>query len=122
MRRLLVGLAFLALAACASLQAQTPAQRVYAAQSDYNALLVVAVAYESQPRCLAEVKLNCSDVKAVTEIRKADNAAHAALRAAQDTVRTPGVSDNRVNLALVGAVNAITALRTVLTTYKVLKT
>lgn len=115
MRRLSCILLVLAITACASLEAETPAQRVFAAQADYNGLLALAVAYESQPRCGAEATLACSSVKIVDRIRKADNEAHATLRGAQDVVRTPGVSDSTAKLALAVAVKAISVLRVILT-------
>lgn len=121
MKHLVIGFVLL-LAACASMEAKSPAQRVYAIQADYNALLSAAVAYESQPRCVeGQSRVNpCSDPKAVAEIRKGDDAAAAALKAAQDTVRTPGATANAVSLALTGASNAVAALRSILTTYGVM--
>lgn len=101
-----------ALGACASIEAKTPAQRIYALQADYNALLAVAVAYESRPRCAGPPRLDCSDPGAVAEIRKADTDAHAVLRAAQAVARTPGASPS--NLIFASAHAAIDALRKIL--------
>ena len=58
--RLLAPWLLAALAACASLEAQTPAQRVFALKSDYRAVLALAVAYESLPRCPVATASLCS--------------------------------------------------------------
>lgn len=105
------------LSGCASQEAQTPAQRVYALQADYNAVLAVAVTYESQKRCTTTVIAACSSVTVVNELRRGDDAARAALKAAQDTVRTPGATSSTINTVLVGAANAIQAFRTIAKTY-----
>lgn len=101
-----------ALGACASIEAETPAQRIFALQSDYNGLLAVAVAYESRPRCVGPARLDCSDAGAVAEIRKADNDAYAILRSAQAVARQPGASG--ANLIFASAQAAIDALRKIL--------
>lgn len=107
------------LGACASLTAKTPAQRVYALQADFNAPLAVAVAYESQPRCAENQSQlsGCSDAKVVAILRKGYLDAAAALKAAQDTVRTPGVEDSKITLAIAAATNAITAFKTIVETH-----
>lgn len=66
------------LAACAAPVADTPAQRVYAAQSDYAAAQLVALAYIENPSAKPAV---------VTAIRTADALAHAALAKAQAAAR-----------------------------------
>lgn len=111
----------LGLAGCATATsgAKTPAQRVFALQADYNAALNLAVAYESQPRCTPVLTSGCSSLSIVVEIRRADDAAYAAVKGAQNTVRTPGTSESTMELAMVGAANSIGALRTVLRTYKI---
>lgn len=125
MKTFLAFLMAFAIAACgtASEQAKTPAQRVFAAQADYNALLAAAVAYESQPRCAeGQSRLaRCSDPKVVEKIREADNLAFTAITAARNAVRTPGSSASDVSLAVNSAVSGIGLLRTVLLTYGVMK-
>lgn len=110
---------------CASIQASKNSQietKVFAASADYNAILSVAVAYESQPRCaVGQRPLGCSDVKVVAIIRKSDLTASAALKAAEDTARTPGVSESTAQLALTAAVNAVSALREILLVHGILK-
>lgn len=118
-RFIVLGLVAL-LAACASTIAQTPRQRAYALQSDYNGLLTAAVAYESQPRCTTVVKISCSDAKAVAEIRKADNVAYSAIASARSVAET-ATDGGTISTALTAAVNALGVLRTALLTYGALK-
>lgn len=94
-----------------SFTAKTPAQRIFAAQADYNGVLAAAVAYESQPRCSEAVVVACSNTEVVNVIRTADTAAYNALRAAQNVIRTPGVTDSATELALASAVQAVAAFR-----------
>ncbi len=119
MRKLLVLGATLFLAACAStIPGQSPAVRVLAAQADYNVILAAAVAYTDLPRCEAPAApVACSKSAVVAEIRKADVAADAALKAAQGIVRTPGVSEGAASPYIVTMLHAIAGLRTVLVTY-----
>lgn len=109
MKRILPVFLAVLLTACASLVAETPAQRVYAAQADFNAPLAAAVAYESQPRCLAgQSRLAaCSDPAVVAILRQAYRDAAAALKAAQDMVRTPGVTESKTAAAIAAARAAV---------------
>lgn len=109
-----LGLAVLFLTGCASREAETPTQRVFALQADYNALLALAVAYESQPRCGPGERLGCSDADVVAEIRRADNHAFDAIRTAQNLVRSPNARDSPVQLALAGAIEAVGLVRRIL--------
>ena len=104
----------LMIAGCASYEAsRSPlAVRMYAVQADYNTVLVAAVSYESLPRCPAESV--CSDSGIVAEIRKADNDAWAAIRAAQEMVRTPGATDGAASSAVSVARAAVDILYSVL--------
>ena len=122
MKKLIVLAALAALlAGCASLIAETPAQRVYAIQADYNGPLAAAVAYESQPRCEdGQSQLDgCSDTKVVDLLRKADNDVNAAVRAAQKTVRTPEVNDSTVKLAITTLRQAIAAFEVILANHDI---
>lgn len=113
-------LACVGLAACATREADTWQQQVFGLQADYNALLTVALVYESQPRCAAgqtTLKTGCSQSGVVAEIRRADMAAFAAIEAAQNTVRSPLASAGQITLALTAATNAVGALRKIMTTY-----
>jgi hypothetical protein len=109
------------LSGCASLIAETPAQRVYAIQADYNGPLAAAVKYESQPRCTeGQSQLEgCSDPEVVSAIRKADNDVNAAIQAAQKTVRTPGVSDSNIKLAITTLRQAIAAFEVILANHNI---
>lgn len=107
--------ALLMLGACASPVAETPAQRVYALQADYNAALAAAVAYESQPRCeQGETSLDaCSEADVVAALRRADNHAFDALQAAQAAVRE-SAGAGAVETALIAAREGVAALRKIL--------
>lgn len=109
MKRLFATIAVLLLAACASAP-QTPAQSVYAVQGSYAAALQAAVAYKQLPSCAqpAAPKL-CSDAAVVKKLQAADDAAYAALTAAQNIVRTPGAGLN-IQTAIVAAQNAVQAM------------
>ena len=85
MKYAVIGFALL-LAACASQVAQTPEQKAYALQSDYNGLLEAALTYESLPRC--DVAPDpCSDEDVVQAIRDADTVAFNALQGVQQALR-----------------------------------
>jgi len=119
MRKLLFLGAAMFLAACASaIPGQTPVDRVFAAQADYNVVLAAAVAYTDLPRCeKPAAPAACSKAAVVAEIRKADVAVNAALKAAQGIVRTPGVTEGTASPYIAAVLHAIGALRTVLVTY-----
>ena len=107
---LLVGLA----AGCASVEAETPAQRVYALKADYRAVLTVAVAYESLPRCAAARPRACSAPEVVDLLREADAKAAAALDGAERVVRSPAASDSSAALAIEAARVAVAVVRQIL--------
>ncbi len=113
-RRLLVVWLLAALAACASLEAETPAQRVFALKSDYRAALAVAVAYESLPRCPIVTTPFCSEPGVVSVLRQADRQAELALDGAEQVVRSPATSESAVALALEAARSAVAVLRQIL--------
>lgn len=122
MRKLVFGLVIL-LGACASQVAETPAQRVFALQSDYNGLLAAALTYESQPRCAAgqsSVTSPCSNPQVVADIRAVETDAARQIKAAQDTVRSGADTSTQV-LALNLASNALAGFRNVLLSRGVLK-
>lgn len=111
----------LMLAGCASWQAETPAQRAYAAQSDYNAALAVALIYESLPRCpegVTSLLAACSEAPVVEEIRKADNDAFNALERAKGIALSP--SKDGFDLALQAANAAIGLFNDVLANHNLL--
>lgn len=58
MKYLIVTLA-LVLSACTSIEAETPQQRLYAVQGEFNIALKAAAAYTSQPACTAAVVIGC---------------------------------------------------------------
>ncbi len=73
MKKFILASAFLiALGACAIFEADTLRQKVFAMGADYNAVLSVALEYESLPRCPEGVGSDeeaCSEVSVVAEIR-----------------------------------------------------
>ncbi|MDJ0944214.1 MAG: hypothetical protein QNJ30_12150 [Kiloniellales bacterium] len=101
-------------AACASLEAETPAQRVFALKSEYRAVLALAVDYESLPRCPSETTPVCSEPEVVELLRRADRRAELALDGAEQVVRSPAASEGAVALALESAGAAVAVLRQVL--------
>ena len=110
-KKLLLPILTIVLVGCASFEAKTPTQRVFAVQADFTGVLAAAVAYESQPRCVAgQTFINgCSDQKIVDILRAAYKDAFAAIKAAQDVARTPGVSDSKITLAIATATAAVNA-------------
>ena len=113
-RRLLASWLLAALAACASLEAETPAQRAFALKSDYRVLLTLAVDYESLPRCRTVTTPVCSESSVVELLRRADARAELALDEAEQVVRSPAASEGAVALAIEAARAAVAVLRQVL--------
>ena len=108
MRRVFAVVVFLLVVSCTL--PQSPAQAVYAIQGNYAAALTIAVAYTKLPDCTAGGPQVCKLPSVVSAVRKADDVAWNAIKAAQDTVRTPGISDSSITAALVSAENAVRAL------------
>lgn len=87
-----------------------PASAVFAATSTYAGALSVAVAYRQLPPCAQPVRpVLCSDAQVVKDLQRADDAAFAALTAAQRIARTPGAGAN-IPTALNAANQALAAL------------
>lgn len=107
---LLLGLA----AACAGPEARSPAQRVYALKADYRAVLTLAVAYESLPRCAAARSRACSAPAVVALLRAADAKAAAALDGAERVVRSTEASESTAALAIESARVAVAVVRQIL--------
>jgi hypothetical protein len=107
----------LALSACAMPPApKTPAQTIFDIRAAYDAtVLAPAVAYNTLSRCTETVPAPCSDPAAVTQIRKADAAAAAALDAAEDVVRHH--PDLDASAAIAAACNAVAAAQQILAIY-----
>lgn len=117
MRRFIVAALLVLLAACASTP-QTPAQSVYQVQGSYAAALQIAVTYKQLPPCQAGGPVLCSDAAVVKKLQTADDAAYAALTAAQNVVRTPGAGLN-AQTAIVAAQQAVQAMSSITATLKV---
>lgn len=114
-RRITAAVCLVVLAGCASLIAETPAQRVFAAKQDYRALLTLAVDYVELPRCHEAERTLCSDADAVARIQKIDRYVEVALDEAEGIVRTPGLTGDALSLAIRSAESAVEVLRVVLT-------
>ena len=97
---------------------QTPAQSVYQVQGSYAAALQIAVTYKQLPACQQGGPVLCSDKAIVAKLQQADDAAYAALTAAQNIVRTPGAGAN-AQTAIVAAQQATAALASITATLKV---
>ena len=119
MRKLLILAATLLLAACASIAPdQSAPSRVFAIQADYTVLVGAAARYNELPRCeRPDAPTLCSKVGVVLELRRADAAAAAALKAAQEIVRRPGYDQATASSAIATALQAVKALQTALAAY-----
>jgi hypothetical protein len=121
-RHALIFVACAALAACATQPGQpapkplTPAQQVFAIQSDYDTALSLAIAYKMLPPCPGAVL--CSDAATVTRIQAADQAANDALQAAQAQVRN-GTNAGTLAADVVAAQSAVSAFQTIANSLKV---
>lgn len=120
MRKFLLALAFISttgFVGCASDDAQ---QTVFNLRAGYVAgPLTLATHYESLVRCdpmKPEVKV-CSDAKVVDELRKADDAAKAALDNAESFVRMHGDID--ASDAIDAARAAIASMSKIITIYNI---
>jgi hypothetical protein len=93
-------------------EAVSPARAVFAAQTNYNVALAIAVAYKGLPRCAPGAPPLCSNPEVVADLQKMDTASSALLRAAQATVRTPGLGMN-AQTATMAATQAVAAFTTI---------
>lgn len=111
MKKLLLSIAILAIAACTT--PQNPAQAVYQITNNYAAALSVAVAYKRLPSCdQPAAPVLCSKVSIVKKLQDADDTAFPLLRAASNTVRAPGAGANLAT-AIVAAQNAVDAFASI---------
>lgn len=116
--------AFLSLALAVSLAAcqaiggaapKTPEQTVFSAHVAYSVALAAVEVYADLPACSDTQPAPCRSPEVAQTILKADDAAKASLDLAQETARTPGLSD------LIKAETAQRALE-VVNTYEALLT
>jgi ABC-type uncharacterized transport system auxiliary subunit len=115
--KVLLSLLFAALLSACSSIPESPAQKVFAATSAYNAALSAAVAYKKLPACgqTASPTL-CSDKGVVATVQKADNVAFEALKSAQTVVRQTGQTETSLQTAVRWATEAIAAFSRVVET------
>lgn len=98
----------------------SPQAKVFAIKTGYEAPLTLAVAYNKRPPCRQPTSpVLCRDPAVVAQLRRADDTALSALNAAENIVRTKGVSDNAINLAIATAENATKAVAAILENYGV---
>lgn len=84
-----VGLAVLLVAACTSTQvAETPAQRLFALQGEYNIALRSAAVYTNQPACSAVRTVACHDPAIKAKIIDSAHKAKSALKTARAALKT----------------------------------
>lgn len=120
---LLIVVASLSLAACASAQPTTNTaalqQKVLAAEVAYEAPLSWAVAYNQRPRCtVPKTIVLCSDPNIVVQLRRANHAVMEAFGAAMKIASTPGVTESAVVAAIAVANDAIGPLQNIMNAYK----
>lgn len=113
MRKIGALLLIVVLSACA--HPASPAQAVYEAQSKYAAALELAVQYKEWPTCSLESPVPCSKPEFVSALQLADDAAHASLMAAQETVRNPAFGKDALDSATIAAQNAVVAFSQIVT-------
>ena len=84
--------AALVLASCATLDAETPAQRLFAAQAEFNIQSRVVIVYLSRPECGGAVTIVCAkpDVKAA--LKSMATRVKAALELAKTSLETARAS------------------------------
>lgn len=95
-----------ALAACV-VAPKTPAQSVYAIESNYAAALTLAVAYKRLPLCSETTTMPCSDIVVVRKLQRADTTAITFLEGAQTAVRS---NSSNSQIAIDMAASAVAAL------------
>lgn len=118
MKRIIIVALAAFLAACTT--PSTPAQAIYAAHGGYATALAVAVAYKNLPDCaLPSAPVLCKKMAVLDVVQKADDVAYATLTGAQATIRTPGVEDSRIKLAVAAATNAVAAFQSIVQTLEV---
>ena len=74
------------LAGCAVRGAETPAQRLYAAQAEFNTYLHVAASYVQQPECSAAVQVACAEPRIKEHIKSLAREAKSLLDAARSAL------------------------------------
>lgn len=109
------------LAACAGIGGapETPAQRVFAAKTDYGAVRALALNYESLPRCSETQSDPCSETDIVAEIRSADLVALEALDRAEAIVRNPESTADAAATAATAARAAVDVFEAVIDNYDI---
>lgn len=123
MKTIPILLTFLAASACApGTTAQTttgpnPAfeQKVLAAETAYEGVLDVAIAYNKRPPCTTPpTVIVCRDPTIVAALRAGNHAVMAGFVIAMNVAKTPGVSEVDVTSALAAAAQAVSQFQSTL--------
>jgi len=101
------------LAGCAT--PESPSQSVFQAKSAYSVALTAAVAYKHLPDC-TKAPQPCSDKAVISQLKKADDVAAAALDAAESAVRSPGFGADILATAVASAKSALAAFLSITST------
>lgn len=97
--RIVLVTALLFLAACtATKTAETPAQRLFALQGEFNIALKAATGYTSKPPCSSTLLIGCHKPDVKVEIISAAEKANGALKTAKAALAT-AQAEGRVALA-----------------------
>ena len=97
--RIVLVTALLFLAACtATKTAETPAQKLFALQGEFNIALRAATAYTSKPACSATVLVGCHKPEVKAKIVSSAERANSALKTAKSALQT-AAAEGRVAAA-----------------------
>lgn len=122
--RIVAVLALVALVGCgtaAGFKTNSPQYKVLGISSDYNAMLAIAVAYNKLPRCGPAAPKICSKQNVVVILRQTNRTASAALTAAENMVREPGIAASKATLSVTAAREAVTLMSAILQQYGIFK-
>lgn len=101
MRRYIACFLTVLVVGCTSINtAESPAQRLYALQGEFNIALQAATTYLAQPPCSDTVVTGCHDPEVKARIQKAATEAYNALEVAKATI---GTGQGAGYVALAGA-------------------
>jgi hypothetical protein len=62
-RNAIAAVLLLIVSSCASFEAETPGQKIYAIQGEFNTYMVAALKYTTLPTCLGSTVVGCYDPK-----------------------------------------------------------
>ena len=126
MKAFLAAFVMLVVSACAALEGESYEQQVFGAKEDYKNTLKVVAIYEERDRCTGLEdqlvdKVLCSDPRVVDNLRSALKTASAALDEAEQIVRDPEATEDKVRLSVELAKSANRVLQTIVNEYDLLE-